>query len=88
VFTQNLETVRRVCLSRGTCFRLFLFLFFILIDGILLNDIPPAEEIFGEMELQLKRIGAVKTGDVVVYTAGLPALEHASTNTVHVKPVE
>jgi pyruvate kinase len=64
-----------MCLTRGAL-------------GILLTSIPPAEEIFQEMENKLKRIGAIKAGDSVVYTAGLPALEHATTNTVHVKVVD
>lgn len=75
VFTPNIATVRRMCLTRGAI-------------GILLTSTPPAEEIFREMENKLKRVGVVKTGDTVVYTAGLPALEFATTNTVHVKQVD
>lgn len=75
VFSSSVATIRRMCLTRGAY-------------GILMTSIPPAEEVFQEMENKLKRIGAVKSEDVVVYTAGLPTLEHATTNTVHVKYVE
>ncbi|KAK2964620.1 Pyruvate kinase [Blattamonas nauphoetae] len=75
VFSTSLQTVRRMSLTRGTY-------------GVILSSIPSAEDVFGQMEKRLKRLGVVKTGDNVVYTAGLPTLEHATTNTVHVKTVE
>lgn len=75
VFSQELSTVRRMCLTRGTV-------------GVKLNSTLSADEIFSELEKILKRMGAVKSGENVVYTAGLPTLGHATTNTVHVKTVE
>ncbi|KAH7826185.1 pyruvate kinase (PK) [Monocercomonoides exilis] len=75
VFSSSLSTIRRMCLTRGAY-------------GLMMSSIPPAEEIFSEMEKKMKRMGFIKTGENVVYTAGLPTLAHATTNTVHVKTVE
>jgi pyruvate kinase len=75
VFSTSVATMRRMCLTHGAY-------------GILLTAIPPAEEVFTELEKKLKRLTVVKAGDNVVYTAGLPTLLHSTTNTVHVKTVE
>ena len=75
VFSSLLSTVRRVCLTRGAI-------------GMLLPTVPPAEDIFAVLESRLKESGSVNIGETVVYTAGLPTLGRATTNTVHVKTVQ
>nr|ABI49152.1 pyruvate kinase [Paratrimastix pyriformis] len=73
-FTTSLTTVRRLALVRG-CF------------PILMSRIPEAEMAFIELERVLTERGCVHEGDRVVYTAGLPTLKRATTNTVHIRRV-
>ena len=53
--------------------------------AFILNQVPDAESIFPEMEHVLKQNKLVNSGDTVIFTAGLPTLESASTNTLTVR---
>lgn len=73
-FTPNVGTVRRLGMVRGAW-------------GIMLPTMPSGDEAFRIMEQALVKMGAVQTGDSVVYTVGLPTLAHATTNTLHIHRV-
>lgn len=72
MFSPNRWAVRRLCLVRGAW-------------GILLERTPSADEVFVLMEKALLAAGLIHHGEPVVYTAGIPTLANATTNTVHVR---
>jgi pyruvate kinase len=57
------------------------------VRGILLPEMPQTDDVFQVIETLLRRHKWVKTGDLVVVTAGVPTLKGNTTNMVQVHPI-
>jgi len=75
MLSANLRAVRRMAMVRGAY-------------GIKLVAEPAVGTVFPGMEAELKVRGLIRTGDCVVYTAGISHGNKLATNTIHLRTVE
>lgn len=68
----NQKSVRRMSLVRGA-------------HGVLLRELPELGQVFPSLERALCRLGLIRKGDAVVYTASISLGQKAATNTIHVR---